>query len=451
MGNVHGLARPPRLVSASTALALSLLFIVVYGLTGWITSVRADVGTWVFDWERRLPFVPSLVLPYMSLDLFFVAAPFLCATRRELGVFRRRMTTAILVAGAMFLLVPLQFAFPRPPAAGWTAAMFELLYGFDRACNLFPSLHVAILMLLAGTYHRHSRGFMRWLIHGWFSLIGLSTVLIYQHHVIDVAGGFALGVLCYYLIPERTTSRRPVINARIGIWYATGAMILAVIAASVRPWGLLLVWPAASMTIVASAYFGLHVDLTRKEGGQLPLTARVVLTPWLLGQQASLLYYRRQASPWNVVAPNVWIGRQLNERKAAEARSLGAAAVLDLTSEFTEAASFLAPPYLNIPILDLTAPTANDLRVAIDFINAHREAGAVYVHCKIGYSRSAAVIGAWLIDAGLAATPGEAIAMIRTARPSLIVRPEALASLDAFSRRSVAINSLAPSLIEVRA
>jgi hypothetical protein len=54
-------------VSASTALALSLLFIVVYGLTGWITSVRADVGTWVFDWERRLPFVPSLVLPYMSI------------------------------------------------------------------------------------------------------------------------------------------------------------------------------------------------------------------------------------------------------------------------------------------------------------------------------------------------------------------------------------------------
>jgi len=114
-------------VSASTALALSLLFIVVYGLTGWITSVRADVGTWVFDWERRLPFVPSLVLPYMSLALFFVAAPFLCATRRELGVFRRRMTTAILVAGAMFLLVPLQFALPRPPAAGWADAMCELL------------------------------------------------------------------------------------------------------------------------------------------------------------------------------------------------------------------------------------------------------------------------------------------------------------------------------------
>ena len=32
MGNVHGVARPPRLLSAGTALALSLLFIAVYGL-----------------------------------------------------------------------------------------------------------------------------------------------------------------------------------------------------------------------------------------------------------------------------------------------------------------------------------------------------------------------------------------------------------------------------------
>ena len=451
MGNVHGVARPPRLVSAATAFALSLLFIVVYGLTGWVTSLRADVGTWVFEWERRLPFVPSLIVPYMSLDLFFVAAPFLCATRGELGAFRRRMTTAILAAGAMFLLIPLQFAFPRPAAAGWTTRFFDLLYGFDRPSNLFPSLHVAILMILSATYHRHSRGMTRWLIHGWFTLIGLSTVLVYQHHVIDVAGGFALGLLCYYLIPERTAPRSLTAHARIGAWYAIGAMILAAAGASLRPWGLLLAWPAASMMIVAAAYLGIHADLTRKQDGRLPFTTRTVLAPWLLGQQASLIYYRGQALPWNVVAPGVWIGRQLSEREAADARSHGATAVLDLTAEFSEAGAFLALPYLNIPILDLTAPTPDQVRAGVDFINAHRHAGAVYVHCKIGYSRTAAVAASWLIDAGLAATPDEAIARIRTARPSLVVRREALASVHAFSRRSSTVNSPPPSLIEVSA
>ena len=451
MGNVHSVARPPRLVSAATALALSLLFIIVYGLTGWITSVRPDVGTWVFEWERRLPFVPWLIVPYMSLDLFFVAAPFQCTSRVELGTFRRRMTMAILVAGTMFLLMPLQFAFPRPTAAGWTAGIFELLYGFDRPSNLFPSLHVAILILLAGTYHRHSRGIMRWLTHGWFTLIGLSTVLVYQHHVVDVAGGFALGLLSYYLIPERTASRTTTVNPRIGMWYAAGAVILAVTAAWLGPWGLLLAWPTASIAIVASAYLGGHGDLTRKESGRLPMTTRVVLAPWLLAQQASLMYYRRHATPWNVVAPGVWIGRRLNEREAVDATSFGAAAVLDLTAEFSEADPFLALPYLNIPILDLTAPSPDQIRAAVDFINAHRDTRNVYVHCKLGYSRSAAVVGSWLMDAGLAATPDEAVARIRAARPSLIVRPEALASLHAFSRRSSGVNSPAPSLIEVSA
>src|SRR5215510_3260237 len=114
MGNVHSLDRPSRVLSGATALALSLLFVTIYGLAGWLTSLRADVGTWAFNWERSLPFVSWLIVPYMSLDLFFVAAPFLCRERAELSVFGRRMTTAILVAGAMFVVMPLRFAFPTP-------------------------------------------------------------------------------------------------------------------------------------------------------------------------------------------------------------------------------------------------------------------------------------------------------------------------------------------------
>ena len=42
--------------------------------------MRHDVGTFAFAWERFIPFVPVMVVPYMSIDLFFVAAPFLCGT-----------------------------------------------------------------------------------------------------------------------------------------------------------------------------------------------------------------------------------------------------------------------------------------------------------------------------------------------------------------------------------
>ena len=433
MGHVHGVTRTPSLLRAATSLYLSLLFVVIYGATGWLTSLRGDVATWSFEWERKLPFIPWLIVPYMSLDLFFVAAPFLCADPAELRAFRRRMTAAILVAGAVFMLLPLQFAFPRPEPVGWTTPIFGVLHSFDSPYNMFPSLHIAIWMILAGTYDRHTHGAAKVLTHGWFTLIGLSTVLTYQHHVIDVAGGFSLALLCYYLIPEQSTQQPVTTNPPIGALYAVGAALFAAVGGWLRPWGLPLLWPAASLTIAAGAYFGLYAGIARKHDGRLPLAARVVLAPWLVGQRLSLMYYRRHCLPWNEVVPNVWIGRRLNDREAATAVKRGVIAVLDLTGECSEARPFLTLEYLNLQVLDLTAPTREQMRAAADFIGAHRETGAVYVHCKIGYSRSVAVVGAWLLDAGLAVTVEEAVARMRAARPTLVVRPEAWAALREFS------------------
>jgi hypothetical protein len=116
---------------------LSILFLVVYGGCNWITSQRSDVGVFYFQWERALPFVPFLILPYMSIDLFFVAAPFLCRTDRELSIFAKRVATAILVAGICFLLFPLRFAFPRPQASGWTGAFFDWFRAMDRPIIFF--------------------------------------------------------------------------------------------------------------------------------------------------------------------------------------------------------------------------------------------------------------------------------------------------------------------------
>jgi SAM-dependent methyltransferase len=51
--------------------------------------------------------------------------------------------------------------------------------------------------------------------------------------------------------------------------------------------------------------------------------------------------------------------------------------------------------------------------------------GTVYVHCKIGYSRTAAAVAAYLLASGNARTPNEAMALLRRARPSIVIRPEA--------------------------
>lgn len=189
-----------RTKALSASVGLSLLFLIVYGGCIWITSRRHDVGVFYFALERAIPFVPFMILPYMSIDLFFVAAPFLFSSERDLKIFVLRVASAIVVAGVCFLAIPLRFAFPAGRADGWLGLLFDWFRGLDAPYNLLPSLHAALLLFLIDVYVRHLRGLARVGVMVWFVLIGLSPLLTHQHHVIDIIGGFALAAGCFYFI-----------------------------------------------------------------------------------------------------------------------------------------------------------------------------------------------------------------------------------------------------------
>jgi protein phosphatase len=106
--------------------------------------------------------------------------------------------------------------------------------------------------------------------------------------------------------------------------------------------------------------------------------------------------------------------------------------VLDLSPEFSEAKPFRKINYKNIPVLDLTAPTQAQLEEMSKFIGDYSRKEPVYVHCKIGYSRSAAAVAAYLIMSGEVATAEEAFAMIRRVRPSVVIRSEVVSALSEF-------------------
>ena len=109
--------------------------------------------------------------------------------------------------------------------------------------------------------------------------------------------------------------------------------------------------------------------------------------------------------------------------------------MLDLTCEFSEVRPFLAARYRNLPILDLTAPTPPQLAEAVAFIGAEAASGTVYVHCRIGFSRSAAVVGAHLIASNQATSVEDAVRQLQQARPGIIVRREALRGMNQWWRR----------------
>lgn len=428
MGHFLGLGGAPRLTwskrAALTSAGLSVLFLVVYNACNHLTALRSDVPVWMFSWEARIPFVPLMIVPYMSIDLFFVAAPFLFRDQVGLRTFRQRIVASILVAGVCYLLFPLRLGFDRPHAEGWLGAIFNPFVALDQPHNLLPSLHITLRTILADVYARHTKGIWRVASHVWFSLIGFSTVLTHQHQVVDVIGGFMLAAAVFHCYRDEPLALPVRPNRRVAFYYGVAATGLVVLSWIWRPQGSILLWPAFSLGLLWAANLWLGPGVFRKQAGKLPLLTRAVLAPVLWGQQLSLLWYARQCRAWDRVAENVWIGRVLTSIEARQAIAEGVVAVVDLTGEFAEAEPFRALPYLNLPVLDLTAPSPEQVATALRFINQHRSQGAVYIHCKIGYSRSVAIAGAWLLAQGLATTAEQAVGQIRAARPAIVVRPE---------------------------
>jgi Dual specificity phosphatase, catalytic domain len=241
--------------------------------------------------------------------------------------------------------------------------------------------------------------------------------------------------------PPTVPWRLPMVrNAAIGWYYVALLVLLAFLCVVTWPWGVILLWPIVAVTIMVVGYFFVGPAIYRKRNGRLPLVTRILLAPVIVGQYVSWLHYQRQGDAWNVVAPNVWIGRRLTDAEAAEAIGRGVASVVDLSDAFSEAAPFLHQAvYRHIPLLDLTAPTPAQLDEAVAFIDKQSAFGIVYVHCKIGYSRSAAIVGGWLLASGRAKSVDEAVAQLRGVRPCIVIRREVHAALVEFAKRTIEV------------
>ena len=418
---------------------LSILFIVVYGGSNALAAQR-ELRTCFFAWEKQIPFVPLLIVPYLSIDLFFVASFLLCTNAVELRMHSRRIALAILIAGVVFLMFPLTVGYARPEVSGWTGSLFEFLWSFDKPHNLVPSLHVALASLLWTVYARHTRGLLRWLIHGWFAMIVVSPLLTWQHHVLDVVTGAMLGQFCTYCIPERfnydfaefqTDSNRTLStdratslphkshvistpNVRIAGRCASGSTILSVLALVIGSLAWLLLWPALALAILSIAYLRGNGYVFRKSHGKIPISSRVILGPYLCGMFVRRLIYKSRVRAWTEIAPGVYCGRLPTGSDVKALREMGITAVLDMTAEHSEALAFRhihhsqastgldlnsgsnAPvEYFNIPVLDLTEPSREQLNIAAAFIADRCSQGKVYVHCALGISRSFSAIRAY--------------------------------------------------------
>jgi len=261
-------------------------------------------------------------------------------------------------------------------------------------------------------------------VHGWFALIGISVLSTYQHHFIDLPTGALAGWLCVWLWPVEHPS--PLLNARLtrdsqqwrlGLRYGAGSVVLLIVALTLGGGWLWLIWPAVSLGLIKANYLALGAaGFQKRTDGRLTPAARWLYAPYLAAAWInSRLWTRKHPQPDQVV-DNVWLGRipTANEQGSFKA-------IVDLCAELPINPQSCA--YQCIPVLDLIAPTHAECLQAAQAIERLRLGGPVLVCCALGYSRSATAVAAWLLHSGRAASVEEALAIIRTTRPSVVLHP----------------------------
>jgi hypothetical protein len=399
-------------------------FVIVYSGCNFFTHTRGNVPTMMFEWEKNIPFVKELVVPYWSLDFFFCGAFFLCGSKTELNLLTKRLITVTILSGVFFLLFPLKLGLPRPEPSGWTAPFFHALYFNDLPYNLAPSLHISLRSLVWVFYGARLTGHLRTAVKIWFILIGLSTLLVWQHHLIDVAGGFIMGWVVAALIPDprQMGTRNP--SKKYAVRYGAGAVVCGALGGA---W-IGFAWPAVACGIVALAYGTGLSRLLSKENGTLSPSAEWCLLPILLVRGWVQKRWLKRKPGWCEVTPGVCFGRRVTGKEAvamvAAAEAGGAPlAVLDLTAETNAPTAFRERAfYVNLPLLDLVPLKPEQIEAALGVIREQRALGRrVFVHCQLGLQRSALIAAHWVVDSGEAVDLEVAVRRVRELEPDVVI------------------------------
>src|SRR5206468_9756177 len=81
---------------------LAPFFFLTYAAANAVAVSRSHVPSIVFAWERHIPFLGWMIVPYWSIDVFYAASLFICSTRVELARLGRRLVTAQIAAVVCF-------------------------------------------------------------------------------------------------------------------------------------------------------------------------------------------------------------------------------------------------------------------------------------------------------------------------------------------------------------
>jgi hypothetical protein len=136
--------------------------------------------------------------------VLFAMPPFFLKVA-ELTALGKQLIAGTLISGLVFLLVPARLGFVREvPESGLIESIYSTLFAVDMPHNMVPSLHVVFSTLILLALANASAGEQNKILwYGWLMVICASTLLVHQHHLIDVVAGLALAFALRRIIVKR--------------------------------------------------------------------------------------------------------------------------------------------------------------------------------------------------------------------------------------------------------
>ena len=176
----------------------------VYPTANWLASLRDQRYDFITRWDAMIPLVPEFIFVYFSFFPFLVL-PLWLVQQPVLSALGKRQIAGTLICGLVFVLFPANLAFERViPDAEPYRSIFSAMFFVDKPHNLLPSLHIVYTALtcLAICQCQWGKGRV-WLCLGvvaWSAAICASTMLVHQHHVLDVVTALVLVAFLWVLI-----------------------------------------------------------------------------------------------------------------------------------------------------------------------------------------------------------------------------------------------------------
>ena len=401
---------------------LGVLFFTTYGSVNHISAYLdhlQPVNHFVFSWEHFIPFIPSFIYPYMSIDFFYGLAFFIIAkdqyskenyknTINSLGI---QLLFNQIFSLICFLSFPLKFSFAKPDIPEQYHFLFNSLLSFDLPYNQTPSLHISILVILTVFYSQHLKNFfLKLFLNIWFILIGFSVLFTYQHHIIDVFMGVFWGlavILMFNYSPTYQDSfHMNEFSAQTKVFkiYAVSIFIFFIllfllpilnnfniIHYHIGAISYIILWFAwvSLLTVFKIMFYGNHFNI-RTENHRFTKSFYIIAYFYIRVRALFINYMNTYEKPIDIY-PYLSIGSLPTIRKGRYKEDVN---IINLAWEGDNKQE----QTIGFPLVDLVVPTKEQAITIAQKIHELIESKKhVYVHCALGMFRTIFITGTYLV------------------------------------------------------